>query len=163
MQEKLAALTRAMIHYEAGCPQRTQHFLKVWAFARSIAQGEAIDADLQTLLEAAALTHDIGIAPSLKKYGSAAGPNQEMEGPPIAESMLNELGFPAQFIERVCYLIGHHHTYNDIVGLDYQILVEADFLVNIFEGEMTREQIVSIKEKIFKTSTGISFLDQMYL
>ena len=67
MQDKLASLTREMIHYEAACPQRTQHFLKVWAFARSIAQSEAIDADLQILLEAAALTHDIGIAPSLKK------------------------------------------------------------------------------------------------
>ena len=86
-----------------------------------------------------------------------------MEGPPIAASLLKKLDFPVPFIERVCYLIGHHHTYSDIAGLDYQILVEADFLVNIFEGEMTRDQIVSIREKIFKTSTGITFLDQMYL
>mgnify|MGYP000340972515 FL=1 len=33
--------------------------------------------------------------------------------------------------ERVAYLIGHHHTYDKIEGMDYQILVEADFLVNI--------------------------------
>ena len=36
-------------------------------------------------------------------------------------------------IRRVEYLVGHHHTYKDIDGLDYQILVEADFLVNILK------------------------------
>ena len=35
--------------------------------------------------------------------------------------------------ERICYLIGHHHTYDKIDGTDYQILVDADFLVNLYE------------------------------
>ena len=43
------------------------------------------------------------------------------------------LGFAENVIERVCYLIGHHHTYTGIEGRDYQILVEADFLVNLYE------------------------------
>lgn len=42
------------------------------------------------------------------------------------------------------YLVGHHHTYKDIDGLDYQILVEADFLVNYFEDGLDKEHI---KEK----------------
>ena len=41
-----------------------------------------------------------------------------------------ETGF-RRVTERVAYLIGHHHTYDKIEGMDYQILVEADFLVNI--------------------------------
>lgn len=52
------------------------------------------------------------------------------------------------------YLVGHHHTYKDIDGLDYQILVEADFLVNYFEDGLDKEHIKKSAEKIFKTETG---------
>ena len=41
--------------------------------------------------------------------------------------------------ERVQYLIGRHHTYNDIDGIDYQILVEADFLVNMYEDSLSKK------------------------
>ncbi|MDD3174461.1 MAG: phosphohydrolase, partial [Herbinix sp.] len=61
-----------------------------------------------------------------------------------------------------CYLIAHHHTYNNIKGLDYQILVEADFLVNISEDAMSIDAISSIKDKIFKTNTGLAFLTRIY-
>ncbi len=39
----------------------------------------------------------------------------------------------AEQIERVSYLVGHHHTLNVIAGMDYQILAEADFIVNAGE------------------------------
>ena len=53
--------------------------------------------------------------------------------PPVARQMLTEIGYPQEVVDRVCYLVGHHHTYLDMDGMDYQILVEADFLVNLFE------------------------------
>ena len=52
-------------------------------------------------------------------------------------------------MDRVCYLVGHHHTYLDMDGMDYQILVEADFLVNLFENASTRKVIRSVDTKIF--------------
>ena len=55
------------------------------------------------------------------------------EGPPEAEKLLASQGWPETVIQRVSYLVGHHHTYTDIDGTDYQLLVEADFLVNLFE------------------------------
>ena len=79
------------------------------------------------------------------------------------EAMLEELHYPAAMIERVSYLVGHHHTYHDIEGMDYQILVEADFLVNIYEGDMQQSEIVSVREKIFRTRTGKELLDTMFL
>ena len=57
---------------------------------------------------------------------------------------------------------GHHHTYNQIDGLDFQILVEADFLVNIFEDKMNVDQIASIRKQYFKTKTGIELLQSVY-
>ena len=156
-------LIMAMCRYEAGCPERVQHFLKVYAFCQVIGRQEGIPAPVQQILETAAIVHDIGIRPSLKKYGSSAGAYQQIEGPAEAEKMLEELHYPAQMIERVSYLVGHHHTYQDIQGLDYQILVEADFLVNMFEEHMDAEQIRGVREKIFRTRTGKDLLDQMFL
>lgn len=66
-------------------------------------------------------------------------------------------------IERVCWLVGHHHTYTNISGIDYQLLVEADFLVNIFEDGFSAEMIENVRNKIFRTQSGIQCLEDMYL
>ena len=47
--------------------------------------------------------------------------------------------------------------------MDYQILVEADFLVNIYEDNLPVEAVRKVREKIFKTRAGLSLLDRMYL
>lgn len=132
MIEKLIA---EMIFCYHGDPKRIQHFIKVHDFARTIGVLENLDKETLFTLEAAAVVHNIGIHASEEKYGSAAGKYQELEGPPLAKEMLTRLGFPENVITRVCYLVGHHHTYQNIDGLDYQILVEADFLVNLYEDQ----------------------------
>jgi hypothetical protein len=65
-------------------------------------------------------------------------------------------------IERICYLVGHHHTYNDIQGMDYQILVEADFLVNLYEDNIPKAGIANAYAKIFKTKTGKDLCEKMF-
>ncbi len=152
----------AMMEYEKGCPQRIQHFLKVLAFSELIGELESVDENISTVVKVAAIVHDIGIRPSLAKYGSARGTYQEKEGPPVARNMLESLGYDADLIARVCYLVGHHHTYENIDGLDYQILVEADFLVNIFEGKMALTQAKEIRDTIFKTQGGKAIFDLLY-
>jgi HD superfamily phosphodiesterase len=140
----------------------TNHMLKVYGFAKNIALLEDIEEMKLEILEVGSILHDIGIKESIKKYGSGAGKYQEIEGPPIAREWLKEIGLEQKLIDRVCYLIGHHHSYSFIDDIDFQILVEADFLVNIHENEMTKEQIAEIREKYFKTSTGRMILDCMY-
>jgi len=156
-------LMRAMIDYEEGCPQRIQHFLKVHAFAMLIAEAEKVGPDITRTLSAAALVHDIGIRKSLEKYGSADGKWQQIEGPPIAMEMLRGLGYPEPLISRVCLLVSRHHTYTNIDEIGYQILVEADFLVNIFEGELSREAAREVLENIFRTGTGKDLLCKQFL
>ena len=80
------------------------------------------------IIETAALTHDIGIHVCEEKYGNCNGKLQEKEGPAIAKKLLEKLGFDKDVSDRVQYLIAHHHTYDNIDGIDYQILVEADEL-----------------------------------
>ena len=113
-------------------------------------------------MEAAALTHDIGIRNSEKKYGTCTGKQQEVEGPPEAEKLLQSLGFDAAVTERVCWLIAHHHTYNNIDSADYQILVEADFLVNLYEDGVSPEAVKTAYSRIFKTQAGKNICRTMY-
>jgi hypothetical protein len=150
---------RAMISYYARDPRRINHFLKVYGFAKVIGEMESLDEQTQNILEVAALTHDIGIKVSEAKYGNCAGQHQEIEGPPVARTMLEGLGCDPSAIDRVCWLIAHHHTYNDIDGIDYQILVEADFLVNIDEDDLNGPAVDNIRQKIFRTPTGIEILE----
>ena len=160
--EKLYELTRSMIAFDGGDPKRIQHFIKVHSFARQIGLGEGLDAKTQFILEAAALVHDIGIIPAEKKFGSCGGKLQEQEGPAPARQMLTELGFEESVIDRICYLVAHHHTYHDVDGLDYQILLEADFLVNLYEDESPISAVQGALAKIFRTRTGTEICNLMF-
>jgi hypothetical protein len=96
-------------------------------------------------------------------YNSNAGNWQELEGPPVAKELLRDIDLDDAIKERVLFLIGHHHHYQIIDDIDFQILVEADFLVNIFEDEMDEHSIKNIREKIFKTESGIRIFEKLYL
>lgn len=159
---KTGAVVDAMIRYYAGDVKRINHFLKVYGYAKAIGEMEGLDDYTRKILEVTAIVHDIGIKVSEEKYNSSSGHYQQIEGPSVAEKMLKELNYDKEFIDRVCYLIAHHHTYNNIDGLDYQILVEADFLVNLNEDNVSPEGILKVKENIFKTRTGISFLNNCF-
>lgn len=147
-------LIREMTAFYHGDPKRIQHFVKVHSFARLIGIEEKVSEKTQFILETAAIVHDIGIKAAEEKYGSPSGKYQELEGPRAAETMLTKLDCPKEVTDRVCYLVGHHHTYHGIEGLDYQILVEADFLVNMYEDQMNADSIRSVLKKIFRTETG---------
>lgn len=159
---KTSQVMNAMIVYFEDDVRRINHFIKVYGFAKAIGELENIDKKTQEILEIAALTHDIGIKISEKKYNSSAGNYQQIEGPAEAKALLDELNIESEIVERVCWLIAHHHTYTDIIGYDYQILVEADFLVNAYEDNMSEDSIQKVREKIFRTNTGKRFLDNLY-
>ena len=159
----LEPLILKMISYDHGSPERIQHFLKVHSFAKTIAVFEHLDEKTLFITEAAAIVHDIGIRLCLEKYGDGNGKLQEKEGPALAEQMLSELGFEKDVIERVSFLVGHHHTYTGIDGLDYQILVEADFLVNFFEDHSERKAVETAVSMIFRTSAGRRVCQKMFL
>lgn len=163
MDEQDRKLIEKMMKYYAGDPKRVQHFLKVYEFAKLIGESESLDAETMHILRTAAIVHDIGIKISEEKYGSSNGKYQEKEGPAVAEPMLLTLGYDEAIIDRVLFLIAHHHTYNEIEGLDYQILVEADFLVNLFEDGSSRETAEKVQKNIFKTKTGIKYLQQLFV
>ena len=156
-------MIQKMVEFDARDPKRLQHFLKVYQFAHVIGVEEGISEELQKILDLAAILHDIGIRPSEEKYGRCDGKLQEQEGPAYAMQLLKEFSeVTEEERDRICYLIGHHHTYQNVEGMDYQILLEADFLVNAYEDELPREAILTFKQKVFRTETGKRLLDTMF-
>lgn len=160
--ERLNNLYAAMLEYFKGDPRRCQHWIKVHSLSRMIGLNEHLAEHTLYVLEAAAMVHDCGIKPGEAKYGRNDGKIQEQEGPDAAAKLLAALDFGAVDIERICFLVGHHHTYNVIDSIDFQILVEADFLVNFYEDNMDKKAIESCVKKIFKTQTGKKFACAMF-
>lgn len=159
---KIIPLLQEMISYYTGDPKRIQHFIKVHSFACLIGAAEHLSEPELFTLETASIVHDIGIKEAERKYGKCTGKLQEQEGPALACEMLHNLGFEDKLIERVCYLVGHHHTYNNIDGRDYQILVEADFLVNLYEDHSSKDTAQNVCNNIFKTETGRQICIDMF-
>lgn len=160
---KISDLIAAAVKYDGGDPRRIQHFIKVYGFAKAIGEGEGLEPQTMEILEAAAVLHDIGIKECERKYGSCDGKYQQIEGVPVAREILGALDADSGLTERVCFLIARHHVYDGIDADDWQILVEADFLVNIFEENITAEAVRNIRRKIFRTETGTRLLEYMYL
>lgn len=158
-QQQVQEVYRAMCQWDAGNAHRIHHFAKVHDFARQIGLASGLDENAMFILEVAALVHDIGIKPADEQYGHHEGPLQERLGESAAQIMLDALNLPAPVVRRVSFLVGKHHTTQHVAGLDWQILLEADFLVNMIEGHATPQAIDACREKMFVTPEGKRLLD----
>lgn len=149
-----AEIMKKMITFSNGNIHDIDHFLHVWSYAKMIGELEQIDPATRYILEVAAITHDIACPLCREKYGNTNGKHQEEEGIPLVTDFLSDTGMTKEQIERVAYLVGHHHTLKDIEGIDYQILIEADYIVNAYESEYSKENIENFIEKVMKTDSG---------
>jgi len=150
-----------MIRVNGADTRRIAHALKVYGIAQCIAALEGVPERTQHIVEAAAVLHDIAIRLCEQKYGSCAGPLQEKEGPGVARPLLERYTQDADFIDRVCWLIAHHHTVKDVDGIDHRILIEADFIVNAQEGDISSAVFENVYKKIFRTATGREIASRM--
>jgi len=151
-----------MVEKFGGDLKRITHAFKVVGFAQALAAREHLDPETRDITLLAAILHDIGIPAAEEKYRSSAGHLQEKEGPPIAREILLGEEVPKIITDRVCHLVGHHHTYTSIDGIDFQILVEADLLVNIQEGYLSRAAGQSAIKKYFRTESGRKLANNLF-
>ena len=153
--EKLIAFSDGNIH-------DIDHFIRVWTYARTIGELENLDRETQFLLEEAAITHDIACPLCRVKYGNTNGKYQEEEGVPMVKEFLSDTGIAEEVIDRVAFLVGHHHTFSGIDGIDYQILIEADYIANATENGYGQENVVNFMQRIMKTEGGKQILKAIY-
>lgn len=158
----VSQIMKKMIESANGNHHDINHFQKVHSYARTIGICEQLPQREQEILEVAAIVHDIACPLCREKYGSTAGKLQEQEGGWMTREFLADTGLDAEFVERVVYLVSHHHTLTGIEGMDYQILIEADYLVNADESAYSESNIRNMMEKVFKTQTGKDLLCAVY-
>lgn len=163
MKSCKAKILCKMADFYEGNLSDINHFIKVYGFAQSLGILENLDEGTRDTLEIAALVHDIACPLCREKYGSTAGHYQEAESESLLREFLAEFALPAYILERVIYLVCRHHTYEAVDGMDWQLLLEADFLVNAGEMALSRESIESFREKVFKTKSGKQLLNSIYL
>lgn len=159
----VASILNKMIQYSDKSLHDINHFLKVHSYASCIAELEGIDKETKEIVEIAAIVHDIACPSLRERYGKAEGKMQEKEGPSLAEKLLEEFNLSEKVLNRVLYLVGHHHTYKGVDGIDYQILLEADYLVNADESNYSKENILNMYNSVFKTKAGKELLKNIYL
>lgn len=160
--DNLKNIVPLMIQFHSGDPKSIHHFMKVYSFAKAICEEEGITGDVEEIIEIASLVLDIGIKISDDKYNQTGGSCQELEGPQLSDMLLLNIGYDREVISRVHYLVAHHHTYDDIDAVDYQVLVEAAFLVNAFDDKLDKESIKIVRDTVFKTKAGKKYLTDMF-
>lgn len=111
----------------------------------------------------AAVVHDIACPLCREKYGNTSGKHQEEESAPLVAGFFKDVPAGELDVERITWLVTHHHTYTNVEGMDYQILLEADFLVNAGESEYSKQAIENFCRKVFRTEAGTHLLKSMFL
>jgi putative nucleotidyltransferase with HDIG domain len=142
--------------------KRVHHAIKVARFAEQILKMEGGN---PLVVMGAAYLHDIGIHEAERKHGSPSGHYQELEGPAIAKEILEKLNVQKEMVDEICDIIGHHHSPREQETLNFQILYEADWLVNIEEEGISkdREKVEGLIGKLFRTVTGKQLAEKLYL
>lgn len=152
-----------MIDLYRGNLHDIEHFLKVHQYASLIGRSAGLDADTQEQLELTAIVHDIACPLCREKYGSAKGSYQEAESEPLVRAFFADFDLPPQMLERIVYLVCHHHTYTGVDGADYQILLEADYLVNASEQHASADSVREFCSRVVKTPAAQRLFDSIYL
>ncbi len=154
-------ISQEMKRYFGNDTKRINHALKVAQYAEEILK---IEGGNPIVILGSAYLHDIGIKKAEEKYGHASAEYQEKEGPDIAREILNRLNVQKPIVDEICDIIGHHHHPRSKETLHFQILYEADWLVNIDEDNLfqNKEKLEKIMTNVFKTETGKRLAENLY-
>ena len=160
--KSLSELTCIMMHYFNDL-RLSEHAIKAYTYARIISEGEELPEADRFILSAAAILHDIGIPQAIKIHGSAKAEFQEKEGALLVPELLEQAGIQDDKKERIAWLVGNHHTFV-LAETDFllQILMEADYLVNLAEGNQSARSALEVREGFFKTNTGKRLITALF-
>ncbi|NLJ49814.1 MAG: HD domain-containing protein [Candidatus Atribacteria bacterium] len=140
------------------------HTKKVLEYAQQILSDQTgMSEEEKRRTEVAVLLHDIGILVAEKKYGSKAGKFQHIEEPPLVREITKQAEEDPEFIKRVAYIVGNHHNFSKADGIDFQILIEADMLVNLQNEKIKKNKLEEFIDKFFKTKKGRELARKVYL
>jgi len=141
--------------------KRVNHALKVAQYAEEILK---IEGGHPLVVLGAAYLHDVGIKEAERKKGTVSEEDQEREGKAAAEEILMKLNVQRTIANEICDIIGHHDHPRERETLNFQILYEADWLVNLGENGFLKDpkKLQEIITKNFRTVTGKNLADRLF-
>ena len=78
------------------------------------------------------------------------------------ESFFSDTDCTKEQIDRIQYLVGHHHTLKEIDGPDHQILIEADFIANALEKGYSKKNIENFMKVFVRTKAGKQLMNDLF-
>lgn len=164
MKELVTKLHKEVIEYFASTDMsQIGHTEAVHNFAQLLGELERYDEKRQAMLEIAALLHDIGCPNAKVKYGNTSPVNQEKEGKPKALEIL--ASYPIDDADKtlIADVVGLHHHHKELQKMGYELLVEADLIVNILEGYYKPEQAAYYFDHLVTSKSGRDLYRNMFL
>lgn len=151
--------------FETTIPSEVNHALNVLENAEIIMDGEDIKGRERYLISVTAILHDIGMINAKEKYGLTFGHYQEKEGPAAAKELLVGEDLSGDEVERICYIIGNHHSPNKVEGIDFQIQWEADLIEALkkLDKENIQYKLEKIIKRNFKTKSGLELAKKIFI
>ena len=156
MKNKAIGLKRQLIeamaqHFETD-HKRIQHAKEVLRHAEAIVEKEGGDSHV---VAAAAVLHDVGIKVA-EEHRAPSGLTHEEAGSPIARKILLRLGFKIEDVDQICRIIACHHRRHEGDGINFGIVYDADFIVNLEDmaGQTSAEHLRRVIEETLFTNTG---------
>lgn len=153
-------LLKDVFLYENGHIRRTKHILMVHSLVKSIGSEEGLSLEQQQIVQSAAILHDIAIKRCKRKYNDASIEKQQLECIPVAKKFLTACNYVPSYTEKILELIYYHHDYSISRGLEHQVLIEADLIVNCLEHKNHKEKAEELA-KHFRTKTGKELLSRL--
>jgi putative nucleotidyltransferase with HDIG domain len=162
LQAVRGKLIYEMEKYFAGDEKRIEHAVAVLDYAEQI---QAVEGGDPLVVRAAAILHDIGIHEAERRHGSAAGKYQEIEGPAVAVEILAQYDLSDEVLEHITKIIANHHSAKDIDTIEFRIVWDADWLVNIPVDfpDSDQEQLRGIIARTFKTCAGRRLAAELFV
>ena len=154
-------ISSEMKKYWGDDTKRVNHALKVAQYAEEILK---IEGGHPLVVLGAAYLHDVGIKEAERKKGTVSEEDHEREGKAAAEEILMKLNVQRTIANEICDIIGHHDHPRERETLNFQILYEADWLVNLGENGFLKDpkKLQEIITKNFRTVTGKNLADRLF-
>jgi hypothetical protein len=160
--KKKTEIIKKMIAYFDYYSNYINHAYRVLYYAEEIS---GIENGFPDVVISSAILHDIGIPDCEKKYKSIEGQLQEIEGPPVAREILESLCMDEETIKEVCEIIGCHHSPGEIDTVNFKIMWDADWLVNLPDvyDVKNKAKLQDIISETFITQAGLKIAKELYL
>ena len=162
--KKRDEVLQAMITFDAGDAKRIQHFLKVYTYATLLGRQEGLHAEVQQTLELAAiLQRHRRSMPLRRSTGALPASTRKKRGQHRRASCSKKsLASPIPWSSASATSSAIITPIKMSMGADYQLLLEADFLVNAYEDALSPKAILAFREKVFRTASGTAMLNAVY-